>query len=690
MADKKIIDLQEIAVVDGATSFLVIDDGTQTYKMRPVNVPGLPRTPVVELEVTSIDEDVSVGVCLGYAYADKNDIWKLNFNIALYVDPSSSYTFTSISIAGVQFKASIYQDVSGYIDASAIMLKANTFQGTSTVQINLSSSVSSPGGINLFGDVYLEEMPDWADPAEFRRAEGFFAGEGGAVNSVNGQVGDVNLTTSNIPEGSRLYFTEPRARTAVVDNAITSGVTDKAPSQNAVFVALNGKQSTSQKNQPNGYPGLDGTGKVSMGVIPSALLGGISYQGTWNASSGSYPPSPSKGFYWVTSTAGVILGVSYSVKDWMVYNGTSWDKVTGAASTVETVNGKTGVVLLDTDDVGEGSTNQYFTEARARGAAVANALNPAVTNVAPSQAAVSTALDTMDSEKQDISEKGQPNGYAPLNGASKVPTAYLPDISGTLIPPGLIAPYAGATAPEGWIICDGSQVSQETYADLYLVIGDTYNEQINPTTGSAWAAPSEGNFRIPDMRTLYARGLGTNNLGVSTALGQWQDDATAKNGLTNASSALSGTAAGQTLGTTNVSLASGSAGAAGAHSHSVTGTATSAGAHSHSSLGPNYTRIRNFAVTTGTIGLVSYGGTADGTAVSTSSDGAHTHPLSGTAANGGTAATGGNHTHSVSGTTNIGHTHASSAISGTAAAQVISGDAETRPQSRGLNYMIKI
>lgn len=680
MADKKIIDLQEIAVVDGATSFLVIDDGTQTYKMRPVNVPGLPRTPEVELDI-QCSSLVSLGfeIASGIAYSDKNGQWRLRFNFTARYNTSTATALT-FEIAGVTFKDGDHQFVSANVGLSpSFSCMAYASENTEYVNVLLTGSVSDHSVIMVAGDVLLEEMPDWADPAEFRRAEGFFAGEGGAVNSVNGQVGDVSLTTSNIPEGSRLYFTEPRARTAVVDNTITSGVTDKAPSQNAVFVALNGKQSTSEKNQPNGYPGLDGTGKVSMGVIPSALLGGISYQGTWNASSGSYPPSPSKGFYWVTSTAGVILGISYSVKDWMVYNGTSWDKVTGAASTVEAVNGKTGVVVLNTDDVGEGSTNQYFTEARARGAAVSNALNPAVTNIAPSQAAVSTALDTMDSEKQDVSEKGQPNGYVPLNSASKVPTAYLPDISGTLIPPGLIAPYAGATAPEGWIICDGSQVSKDTYADLYLAIGDTYNEQINPTTGSAWAAPSEGNFRIPDMRTLYARGLGTNNLGVSTALGQWQDDATAKNGLTNASSALSGTAAGQTLGTTNVSLASGAAASNGAHTHSVSGTAASAGAHSHN------VNIKIGAANNGSGGVKGTAETNDGAVANAApTSGAHTHSVSGTAASNGA------HTHSVSGTTNIGHTHAASAISGTAAAQVISGDAETRPQSRGLNYMIKI
>lgn len=52
-------------------------------------------------------------------------------------------------------------------------------------------------------------------------------------------------TTDDVPEGTlNLYFTDARARTAVVDDAIVDGVTNKAPSQNAVFDALAGKQVT--------------------------------------------------------------------------------------------------------------------------------------------------------------------------------------------------------------------------------------------------------------------------------------------------------------------------------------------------------------------------------------------------------------------------------------------------------------
>lgn len=65
----------------------------------------------------------------------------------------------------------------------------------------------------------------------------------GAVDSVNGQTGVVSLDTDDVAEGSsNLYFTDARAKTAAVSDAIVDGVTDVAPSQNAVFDALAAKQ----------------------------------------------------------------------------------------------------------------------------------------------------------------------------------------------------------------------------------------------------------------------------------------------------------------------------------------------------------------------------------------------------------------------------------------------------------------
>jgi microcystin-dependent protein len=70
------------------------------------------------------------------------------------------------------------------------------------------------------------------------------------------------------------------------------------------------------------------------------------------------------------------------------------------------------------------------------------------------------------------------------------------------IPIGAILPYAGATAPYGFLFCDGSEIERSKYSDLYDVIGTTYN-------GTA-ALIGIGTFKVPDLRGRFA--LGKDNM----------------------------------------------------------------------------------------------------------------------------------------------------------------------------------
>ena len=83
----------------------------------------------------------------------------------------------------------------------------------------------------------------------------------------------------------------------------------------------------------NGVATLDGTGKVPVSELPAAVLGALSYQGTWNASTNTPTLTSSvgtKGYYYVVSVAGStdLNGITdWQVGDWAVYNGTAWQKV---------------------------------------------------------------------------------------------------------------------------------------------------------------------------------------------------------------------------------------------------------------------------------------------------------------------------------------------------------------------------
>ena len=65
-------------------------------------------------------------------------------------------------------------------------------------------------------------------------------------------------------------------------------------------------------------------------------------------------------------------------------------------------------------------------------------------------------------------------------------------------PVGSVMAFAGDTSkiPEGWLLCDGSEVSRSAYAALYAAIGTAWGYGDNATT-----------FNLPDMRGMFLRGV---------------------------------------------------------------------------------------------------------------------------------------------------------------------------------------
>jgi microcystin-dependent protein len=72
-------------------------------------------------------------------------------------------------------------------------------------------------------------------------------------------------------------------------------------------------------------------------------------------------------------------------------------------------------------------------------------------------------------------------------------------------PAGSLIPFAGSTAPNGYLLCDGTAVSRTTYAALFAAVGTTWGIGDGSTT-----------FNLPNLarRTLVGSGgTGTGTLG---------------------------------------------------------------------------------------------------------------------------------------------------------------------------------
>jgi microcystin-dependent protein len=185
------------------------------------------------------------------------------------------------------------------------------------------------------------------------------------------------------------------------------------------------------------------------------------------------------------------------------------------------------------------------------------------------------------------------------------------------LPAGMIAPYAGATAPSGWLMADGSAVSRTTYAALYAALGGAsspYGQGDGSTT-----------FNLPNLK-------GRVPVGVDAA--QTEFDARAETGGAKTHTLTTSEMPSHTHSATHDHTASSGTESAD-HAHS--GSTDAQGTHTHG------VELRDKAVAGGGLGSYEYGfGTF---AVGTNAAGNHGHNFS----TGGRSAA---HTHGITVNTN--------------------------------------
>ncbi len=93
-----------------------------------------------------------------------------------------------------------------------------------------------------------------------------------------------------------------------------------------------------------------------------------------------------------------------------------------------------------------------------------------------------------------------------------------------LMPSGSLMPYAGSSAPTGYLLCDGAAISRSTYSALFALVGTTYGSGDGSST-----------FNIPDLRGRVI--AGQDDMGGSSA-----------NRLTNQTGGVNGDVLGDTGG----------------------------------------------------------------------------------------------------------------------------------------------
>jgi microcystin-dependent protein len=233
-----------------------------------------------------------------------------------------------------------------------------------------------------------------------------------------------------------------------------------------------------------------------------------------------------------------------------------------------------------------------------------------------------------------------------LQTAADLTASQVAGAASSLLPSGVVLPYAGAAVPAGWLLCNGAAVSKTTYAALFDALSYAHGD------------PGGGSFNLPDYRGRFIRGADT----MGTAAGRDADKALR-------SAAAVGGATGDAVGSVQ-GIAT--AVAAAATNKSTTGISAASNANVHTHTGSTGTASNTSwllgvtGATTNAFGWSGHSLARGGTLSGNNGDGSfpgqdHSHSF--TTANN---SSGANHSHTMN------------------------GDNETRPLNAYVNYIIKV
>jgi hypothetical protein len=185
--------------------------------------------------------------------------------------------------------------------------------------------------------------------------------------SQDGYLSSTDWTTFNSKQAAGNYITSLTGEATATGPGAAAVTLNNASVTGKVLTGVNITGGTVQATDTM----LTAFGKLQNQI--NGLIGSTIYQGTWNASTNT-PSLASgvgvRGYYYIVSVAGNtnLDGITdWFIGDWAIFDGTAWQQVDNTDAVVS-VNGQTGAVSLTTDNIPEGSTNQYFLNSRARAA----------------------------------------------------------------------------------------------------------------------------------------------------------------------------------------------------------------------------------------------------------------------------------------------------------------------------------
>lgn len=181
---------------------------------------------------------------------------------------------------------------------------------------------------------------------------------------------------------------------------------------------------------------------------------------------------------------------------------------------VDSVNGNTGVVVLDQDDILDGTLAKQFLSADKTKLDNQSGTNTGDETTGSIQTKLGTATASTDGYLTSTDWNTFDGKQEELVSGTNIKTIDGSSILGsgnitTGFSSGFVLPWAGniASIPAGFLYCNGSEVSRTTYANLFTAIGTGWGIGDGSTT-----------FNLPDGRGRTLRGV-DNGAGIDPDAG---------------------------------------------------------------------------------------------------------------------------------------------------------------------------
>lgn len=167
------------------------------------------------------------------------------------------------------------------------------------------------------------------------------------IESDNTDLGGVTAML-DIADFASESFSGPKTFTTPPKTSGTPSASDDLVTVGFVTNITDGMQPLSEKDQPNGYAGLNASGKISASSLPASVM---EFKGMWDASTNTPTIADGTGdagdVYRVDVAGTQNLGsgaITFAVGEFAIYNGTIWQR-SPAGDAVTSVNGRTGAVV---------------------------------------------------------------------------------------------------------------------------------------------------------------------------------------------------------------------------------------------------------------------------------------------------------------------------------------------------------